>query len=83
MVGAARAATVMENRFGDAAGRDGDFLAMLDIGDFALAQGVLHRRFNLGSGTLQESLAITEAFAFWVLAAIDNVHQRILLPPEP
>jgi hypothetical protein len=49
---------------------------MLDIGDLALAQRVLYRPLDLGSGTLQKPLPVTEALALRVLAAIDNVHRR-------
>ena len=38
VIGAAGAPAVVERRLGDAARRDGDLLAMLDIGDLALAQ---------------------------------------------
>src|SRR5262249_11906549 len=78
MVGAAGAPAVVKGGFGDAARRDGDLLAMLDIGDLALAQGVLHRALHLGPGALQEPLPVAEALALRVLAAIDDVHQRIL-----
>ena len=76
MVAAPGAPAVMENRLGDAARRDGDLLTMLDIGHFALTQRILHRPLDLGSGALQEPLAVAEALALRVLAAIDNVHRR-------
>ena len=57
---------------------------MLDILHLALPQGLLHRTFNLGAGAFQKPLAIAEALALRVLAAIDDVHQRFLLtPPRP
>src|SRR6202043_3677376 len=75
VVGLTGAPVVVEDRFRDAARRDRDLLAVLDIGDLALAQGLLHRRFDLDPGTPQKPLTVAEALAFRVGPPIDNVHR--------
>src|SRR5262249_12031545 len=69
------AAVVVEDRLGDAARRDRALLAMLDVGDLALAHRLLHRRFDLDAGAREKPLAVAEALAFGIRAAIDNVHR--------
>src|SRR5207237_6138481 len=83
VIGLSGAPVVMKDRLRDAAGRDRDLLAVLDIGDLALAQCLLHGRFDLDPGAAQEPLTVAEALAFRVRAAIDNVHRTTSgrLPP--
>ena len=75
MLGAAGAAAVVEHRLDDPAHRDRHLFAVLDIGDLALAQGVLHRRLDLGAGTRQKPLPVAETLALGVGPAVDNVHR--------
>src|SRR5438876_4335160 len=74
VLGATGAPAVVKDRLGNPARRDRDFLALPDIGDLALAQRLLHRRFDLGPGTPEEALAIAQALAFGVGSAVDDVH---------
>ena len=80
MLVATGATAVVKHRLDDPAHRDRHLLAVLDIGDLALAQGVLHRRFDLGAGARQETLPVAEALALGVGPAVDNVHR---LPSRP
>jgi len=75
MVGAAGAPVVVEDGLADAARRYRDLLAMLNISDLALAQGLLHRRLDLDAGAPEETLAVAEALALRIGSAINNVHR--------
>ena len=74
MFGSPGAAAVMKIRLGNPAGRDRHFFPVADIGHLPLAQRLLHRRFHLGSGPCQETLAVTETFTLRVRATVDDVH---------
>src|SRR5439155_8424508 len=50
-------------------------LALPHIGDFALAQRFLHRRFDLRPSPSEETLAIAEALALGIGSAVDDVHR--------
>jgi len=58
MLGAAGAPAVVKDRLGDPAGRDRHLLTLTDIGDLALAQGLLHCRFDFRAGAPEKPLAI-------------------------
>ena len=77
VVGLTGAPVVVKDRLGDAARRDRDLLAVFDIGDLALAQRLLNRRFDLDAGTPQKPLTVAEALALRVGPTIDNVHRTI------
>src|SRR5207244_3946697 len=49
-------------------------LTLPDIGDLALAQSLLHRRFDLSPGTPEEALAVAQALALGVGSTVDYVH---------
>ncbi len=78
MLGAAGASAVVEHRLGNAAGRDGDLFAMLDVGNLALSECILHGRFDLGAGAREKALPVAETLALGIGAAVDDVHR--LLP---
>jgi hypothetical protein len=77
VVALAGAAVVVKGRLGDPAGRDRHLLAVLDVGDLALAQGVLHRVLDLGPGAPEEPLAVAQALALRVRATVDDVHETL------
>jgi hypothetical protein len=74
-IGAAGAPVVVEDGLADAARRYRDLLAVLDVGDLALAQGLLDRRLDLDAGATEETLAVAEALALRIGSAINNVHR--------
>src|SRR6266851_3098690 len=87
VIGAAGAAVMMKDRLGDPARRDRNLLAVIDIGDLALAQRLLDGRFDLDAGAREEPLSVAEALAFRVGPAIDDVHRtisdRLVNPSRP
>src|SRR5260221_1580083 len=69
-----RAPRMPEGRLVDSLGRDRHLLAAADIGDLALAQRILDRRFQLRPCARDEALAVAEALALPIRAAVDDVH---------